>query len=736
MFRSGYPILRRGRVAVGDSEAGDGRPKHLEPTFMAANPGHQQVRPISQEQQLQGDIVAAAKRCSLHEYIRFLRPLLEASSQAKWTAVSLATAIHRLGKCEGDIHEDPDLAGLFDALATRLGPLRERLGAREVSNALYGLHRVSTGSPLGLPRASLGRLLNALADEVKKCREGFSSPQIGMAFYGLNGIGTENLDESGRSALIEVLEALGRKAKACSDVFEEQNIAMAFYGLRGIRTVDLNESGRNSFAKVLTALAQKLNACQQELTSPAVTQIFQGIKNIDGSVVTDAGRNAVRLVLEALANKLRASTQWLQSDTVEGALESLAEISATSLDPTLREEVVNLQVVLVEKLKKRTDGLQLSAVAKAIASLRHTNATDIPAHFRGEYAIMLGNLADLVDRCTPLILNAQAIANAFVGLRGIDTAYLDEQGRRALVRLVKVLAEKTRECEEQLDRQAVGMVFVGLQGICLSDLDDVGRDVVRDTLKSLAAKANACRETLKFLDVLNCFRGIRAFLPGISAHEGSGSIMGVQNEALKVAGCVLRCLDRGSVSNSVDGARLAEVLGVLHEADTRENDAEKQELLRRLDAFWTDPSRQRDYVGDECLVGVLHAVQAFALYKEPLPVELAACLTAHKARLEKLCSPTPQEKEYQWELEGLLSAPVRVNQLVDGFKLQFSFSVDGQLYNVESEVTPHLTLSQKLDNQQRDAFLRSKGYRIIRVAHGLAAQQVAEQVLEHVMGHS
>jgi len=736
MIGGGYPILRRGLVSFVDGEAAEHRPEHLEPKRMAANPGHQQVRPISPEQQLQDDIVAATKRYSLHEYIRFLRPLLEASSRAKWTAVSIATAIHRLGKCEGDIHEEPDLVGLFDALATRLGALQKRLGAQEVSNALYGLHRVRTASLPETARAALGRLLGALADEAKKCREALSGPEIGMAFYGLNGIATDELDDPGRDSLIEVLETLGRRTKACSEVFREKNISMAFYGLRSIRAKDLGESGRNTFAKVLTTLAHKLDACRDELTSPAVTQIFQGIKNIESGSVNDAGRNAVRLVLETLSNKLRASTQWLQSDAVVVALETLAKISATSLDPTLREKVVNLHAVLVEKLRTRTDGLQLSTVAEAISSLRHTNTAGLPVNCRDDFASMLANLASVVDRCTPLILNAHAVANAFVGLRGMDTAYLDEQGRRALVRLVKVLAEKTLECEEPFNAVQVGMAFIGLQGINVSELDDFGRSVIRDTLETLAAKVNTSCEPLHPRAVLNCFRGIRGFLPESSDHEASVSAKTVQSEAVKAASCVLCHQLVEAATAPADASHIARVLAILHPTRLTEMDSQKKDLLERLDAFWASPSLQKNHVSDEYCFYVLDSARAYALYGQPLPAGLAAALGAHAAEIGKLFSPTPQEKECQWELEGLLSEPVRVNQLVDGFKMQFSFSVDGQLHNVECEVAPHLTLSQKLDNQQRDAFLRSRGYKIIRVAHGLTAQQVAEQVLENVAGHS
>lgn len=507
---------------------------------------------------------------------------------------------------------------------------------------------------------------------------------------------------------------------------------MAFYGLQKIRTADLDDAGQNALAKVLTELAHKLSTCREELTSQAVLEIFCGLRNIDTSTFNDAGRQAMRIVLESLANKIQASTQWFRSDDLDSAFEVLAEITSGTPDEPVREAVANLQVVLTEKLKTKTEGIRLETVAKAVSSLQKCDLASLPANLRARLATVLGNLADASARCLSSLLNARSIVAAYGGLQGMETAYLDDLGRKALVRLLKVLADNTRECRQRFDATQVGMAFSGLQGIDIAGFDDYGRNVVRETLEALATKAAASSEPLSYFSFENVFVGIRGFLPGTTCTTTCKTTAAVQAQAIDTAKIVLSHMTGKDVQNASQARTLVAVLQALHQTDAPEVAVEKQVLQEKLDAFWVGHSSSGLRADEDFLPALLESQQTYAVCGRPLPAGLSKSIASHKIECERLSSPAPRDKEIQWELEELLNVPVQLNKLVEGFRLYASFTVDGRLYDLEIERNTHLKQIQRLSDGQRDAYLRSRGYVVIRMPLGRTTQQIAEQVLEHV----
>ena len=59
--------------------------------------------------------------------------------------------------------------------------------------------------------------------------------------------------------------------------------------------------------------------------------------------------------------------------------------------------------------------------------------------------------------------------------------------------------------------------------------------------------------------------------------------------------------------------------------------------------------------------------------------------------------------------------PVALNKLVNGFELDLSFTMNGQMYDVELDGPTHCRLIERVNDEQRDVYLRSSGYKVIRV---------------------
>ena len=111
-------------------------------------------------------------------------------------------------------------------------------------------------------------------------------------------------------------------------------------------------------------------------------------------------------------------------------------------------------------------------------------------------------------------------------------------------------------------------------------------------------------------------------------------------------------------------------------------------------------------------------------------------MTEHKARLKKLFRTAAHEREFMQLLQQELGEPIATNTLVHGFELDLSFTVSGRLYDVELDGPTHQRLGERLNDNQRDAFLQSIGYNVIRVPLVSPLPELVRKVFAQIVSDS
>ena len=162
--------------------------------------------------------------------------------------------------------------------------------------------------------------------------------------------------------------------------------------------------------------------------------------------------------------------------------------------------------------------------------------------------------------------------------------------------------------------------------------------------------------------------------------------------------------------------------------------AEIQSVWQRVDDFWElQGGALVDPTDDDYFHAVLESAQVYAIYGRPVPDALAMFMTEHKAHLNKLFKTVAHERECRELLQQALDESVATNTLVHGFELDLSFEINGQLYNVELDGPTHERLGERLNDDHRDAFLRSIGYTVIRVPLVAPLPELMDKVADQII---
>jgi very-short-patch-repair endonuclease len=311
------------------------------------------------------------------------------------------------------------------------------------------------------------------------------------------------------------------------------------------------------------------------------------------------------------------------------------------------------------------------------------------------------------------------VAKSFHSLKGLDTTALDDQGKRALVRVIRLLNEVARDSTGEWNPQYVGTSFSGLQGIRVTDLDDYGQQIVAHTLDILADKARACRRPISVRAVTEGFMGLRGFFKHAVANS----------PAISAAKALVAGLSDEPTASLADLRGLACALRAAHGAQALLS-AEVESLWRQLSSSWASNAvADLSQESEEYLLAIVESEQVYALYDQALPVALTEAAERNRARCRRMYRANSSEREFKKLLSELLEVSVDTNQLVRGFELDLSFTVNGQLYNVELDGPTHGKFSQLLNDEQRDAYLRSAGYTVIRLPLQVPLNERVDKVL-------
>ena len=321
--------------------------------------------------------------------------------------------------------------------------------------------------------------------------------------------------------------------------------------------------------------------------------------------------------------------------------------------------------------------------------------------------------------------NAQAVGNAFYGLRGIDTAMLEPAGLAALTKVLNVLADKAGTCTEPLSAQEVGNAFYGLQGIDTAMLDPAGLAAFARVLNVLADKAGTCTEPLSAQEVGNAFYGLRRSLTAPATQAVANMI-------------ATQLVTRMPTPAQMKASRAAVVCGL--SCALRCGHDACPALAAGLDQLWValeavlgglEDQEAATPIGWQAL---MESQQVYALYSWAIPAVIEQMFKKHRAGCEEFLTESANkhthEKAVSEQLQELLGVPVQAAVLHSGFELDLRCSHGGQVYNIELDGPHHQKLAQRLNDAQRDRWLEEARIRVIRVplTPGLGPKQLAQQV--------
>jgi hypothetical protein len=624
--------------------------------------------------------VKAEAEKPLWQYVRFLENTLDAKSSESWNLFTLVMALQRFGKNRGGKPYEGSPTLLLERLAERFIGNTEDFNAQAVGNAFYGLQGIDTATldPAGL--AAFTRVLNVLADKAGMCTEPLSAQAVGNAFYGLQGIDTATLDPAGLAAFTRVLNVLADKAGTCTEPLSAQQVGNAFYGLRGIDTNSLDNKSRVALAKVLEVLARVCQNPRGWITSKELGEASEGLQRINQADLNESGRNAI----------------------------------------------VEIIVLFSTLCERNADGKQLRDVAKVVGMLQAVDTSLLEESSKEKVAEAMEMLAGTIARL-PKPLDSQGISMAFGGLAGIGTGDLPDRGRRALINVVNALSDRARPCLQQLRNDSVGNSLGGLRGIDPSDLEsgghDYGRKVLADAVKVLGDKSEPPTQPLSPRDLSSAMIGL---WPSFTHPD-------TRRAGIATARQCLSGLDRELVLKPNDVRGFASVLRASFCVGS-ELGPDLQLIWGKIDEFWISQAGivSADTDADEAmLLAVIETQQAYALYSRSIPIEAEAVFSHHKGQAGRLYQPNETERRIHKMLEAELGIDILGNQIVCGFELDLLFPFDGTTYNIELDGPHHASLTSRLKDEQRDNYLQSLGYHVIR-KNVLEPTSLANIVLEIV----
>ncbi len=465
----------------------------------------------------------------------------------------------------------------------------------------------------------------------------------------------------------ELLTVLTEKINEYKGELDAQAIGNTLYGLHNFT------SENEAVKKLIKTLTDKITTSEVNLETRHISMAFYGLRGMSSNC------DEIKNLIKALTILIINSTAELNEQTIGNLLYGLQGMSSES------EEIQFLLIAITDKIKKAKVGLTGKAFSNALYGLQ--NMCSDKEEVKNLISVLIVKIVGSAE-----IFNAQQIGNALYGLQNMRSDSVE------IKELIRVLSKRISVSPFELDAQAVGMAFYGLQNmnseseevkelirvltekICKSvfEFDTKAMGMTLYGLQSMTSEGKEVKELIKVLTEKICKSTLK-----LDARVIANALYGLINMPEEVAGN-LRCF-----------------------------------LLRQMEL--TD--FQKDIYSEKA-DNLRSLYQTLQLSGLPIPKGLLVWYEENKGLF--LAKPSEIEISIQKKVKDD-NPGLQFNTFLEGFETDIYDPV--RKLNIELDGPSHNLPSKKLFDQRRDAFLKAKDIRVVRIIFGT---KIFDEILKEV----
>lgn len=426
----------------------------------------------------------------LNDYLLFVKDILEKCPD-EFTGRDIGMSLHGFQTVS---HPLNNVQLKILALLSRKIELCKELKPVDISNALFGLRRISSEHPI------VKQILSLLNQKIINCTDSFGSHEIGNSFNGLQCMSeydpevlaiiksltskTRDMKQplfqrSVGSAVMglrnfssdsfevrDLLSAISEKFSCSNDTIIEISISSCFNGLRCMNeTLEVQK-----FVKVIT---QKVNELPStiKISAKSFANSMTGFRNMNGKV------NSTRNAIKALSERLDDASSFGSLD-IGRAFTGLQGIS--------HDNAYVLSVL--EKLSKIVSRTRMKLTDIALSLYSFKSQAKLYPESSSVLLALVGQLTSLDMKMDP-----REISMSLTGLQGLSTEYSE----------VIEVAKSLTPFVGKFDAQACGNSLAGMK-MMSADIQEV-----RDLLTTVTNAIRDCKEAMSALEFALAYNGLQ-----------------------------------------------------------------------------------------------------------------------------------------------------------------------------------------------------------------------------------